>query len=131
MLAEERSRFLDQNVHFTHCHCQESETWKRLLLRFFGSTHILAHSRLLENMSSKFFWVLVWSNGTLDKDQLTIFGYFQKKGKHFVFINGIDNAFWSIFSENIKLHKIGESTMSCDETNLFIVVVNLKIKWVL
>lgn len=79
-------------------------------------------------MSSKFFWVLVWSNGTLDKDQLTIFGYFQKKGKHFVFINGIDNAFRSIFSENIKLHKIGESTMSCDETNLFIVVVNLKIK---
>lgn len=73
---------------------------------------------------------MVWSNSKLDKDELTIFGYFQRKGKHFVFINGIlvDDAFSSILSENIKLHKIGESTMSCDETNLFIVVVNLKIK---
>lgn len=54
-----------------------------------------------------------------------------RKRVNIVFIYGIDNVFWFIFFENIKLYKIGELIMLCDEINFFIVVVNLKIKWVL
>lgn len=38
----------------------------------------------------------------------------EKEYTHFVFINGMDDAFLSILSENIK---IDESTMSCYGTN--------------
>lgn len=66
---------------------------KKIIVKIFWQYIYICIFQIQENMFFKLFWVLVWLNSILDKDELIIFGYFQRKGKYFVFINGIDDVF--------------------------------------
>lgn len=50
-----------------------------------------------------------------------------KEYTHFVFINGMDDAFLSILSENIKIRLMNQQCPVM-EPILFTIVVNLKLK---